>query len=284
MYVIEPHIHMIARTTADYERMALMHTAACCEPAFWAGYDRTSAEAFYDYFTHLTEFEPKRAAQYLIRHYAWIGMNPKEAEDVSLSKEVIDFIPEFLGRPTVLGIGEIGLNRNTKNELAVFEMQVDLALRQRVLLWIHTPHLDDKLKGTRMMLDCLRNFPELDPERVCFDHAEEHTIGMIRDAGYWAGMTIYPVTKNSPARVVDCLERFGIDHMLVDASGDWGPSDPGTLHYAIFEMRRRGHPDDVLEEVFYHNPCRFLGQCPKFDPGRGPRARRQAGPGPEVQE
>jgi predicted metal-dependent TIM-barrel fold hydrolase len=60
---------MIARTTADYERMALMHTVACCEPAFWAGYDRPSAQAFYDYFTHITGFEPTRAAQYLIKHY-----------------------------------------------------------------------------------------------------------------------------------------------------------------------------------------------------------------------
>ncbi len=265
MYVIEPHIHMIARTTADYERMAMMHTVACCEPAFWAGYDRTSPAAFYDYFTHLTEFEPKRAAQYLIRHYAWICINPKEAEDIAFSREVISFIPEFLEKPNVLGIGEIGLNRNTANELVIFEEQVELALAAGQLLWIHTPHLDDKLLGTRMMLDALRHYPNLDPARVCFDHAEEHTIGMIRDAGYWAAMTIYPVTKNSPARVVDALERFGIERMMVDASGDWGPSDPGTLHRAIFEMRRRGHPRERVEQVFFANPCAFLGQSAKFD-------------------
>jgi len=115
MRVIEPHIHMIARTTADYERMAMMHTVACCEPAFWAGYDRTSPQAFHDYFTHITDFEPTRAAQYLIQHYAWICINPKEAEDVAFSREVISFIPEFLDKPTVLGIGEIGRNRNTAN-------------------------------------------------------------------------------------------------------------------------------------------------------------------------
>ena len=76
MQVIEPHIHMIARTTADYERMARMHCVACCEPAFWAGYDRTSSQAFHDYFTHISTFEPTRAAQYGIQHYSWIGMNP----------------------------------------------------------------------------------------------------------------------------------------------------------------------------------------------------------------
>ena len=264
MRVIEPHIHMIARTTADYERMAMMHTVACCEPAFWAGYDRTSPQAFHDYFTHITTFEPRRAAQYLIKHYAWICMNPKEADDVEFAKEVISFVPEFLDRPTVLGVGEIGLNKNTANELRVFEMQVELALERDQLIWIHTPHLQDKLKGTRIMLDCLKTHGGVDPERVCFDHSEEHTVGLIRDAGFWASMTIYPITKNSPGRVVDTLETFGIEHMMVDASGDWGPSDPGTLHQAIFEMRRRGYDDDVVETVFYDNPCYFLGQSPKF--------------------
>ena len=64
MKVIEPHIHMIARTTQDYERMARMHTVACCEPSFWAGYDRSSPEAFYDYLeqppnpNHLSHAHP----------------------------------------------------------------------------------------------------------------------------------------------------------------------------------------------------------------------------------
>ncbi len=264
MRVIEPHIHMIARTTADYERMALMHTAACCEPAFWAGYDRTSAQAFYDYFTHLTTFEPKRAAQYLIKHFCHLCINPKEAEDLALAREVISFIPEFLGRDNAIGIGEIGTNKNTRNEMTIFEEQIDLAVRLDQIVWIHTPHLHDKLKGTRMMLDALKNRRGLNPEKICFDHAEEHTVGLIRDQGFWAAMTIYPVTKNSPARVVDTLEIHGLDHIMVDASGDWGPSDPATLHNAIFEMRKRGYDDRTVEQVFFHNPKQFLSQSPKF--------------------
>jgi len=255
---------MIARTTADYERMALMHTVACCEPAFWAGYDRTSAQAFYDYFTHLTTFEPQRAAQYLIRHFCYICMNSKESENLSLSREVISFIPEFLARDNAIGIGEIGTNKNTRNEMIVFEEQVDLAIRLNQLLWIHTPHLDDKLKGTKMMLAALRNRRDLNPGKICFDHVEEHTVEMVLDAGYWASMTIYPVTKNSPARVVDTLERFPGAKLMVDASGDWGPSDPGTLHQAIFEMRRRGHHEREVEKIFFDNPHRFLSQSPKF--------------------
>jgi len=280
MKVIEPHIHMIARTTQDYKRMALMHTVACVEPAFWAGYDRASPEAFYDYFKHLTEFEPTRAAQYNITHYCHICMNPKEAEDVAFSREVISFIPEFLEKPNALGIGEIGLNKNTPNEMTIFEEQVDLAIKLDRVMWLHTPHLADKLKGTTMMLDHLKGRGDVTPERVCFDHAEEHTIAAILDAGFWASMTIYPVTKNSPPRVVDAVERFGLERVMVDASGDWGPSDPATLHEAIFEMRRRGHADENIETVFYNNPCYFLSQSGKFafEPARA-RAEAWAGQG-----
>ena len=55
MHYIDPHIHMISRTTDDYQRMAYAQCAAISEPAFWAGFDRGSAIAFHDYFRQLTE-------------------------------------------------------------------------------------------------------------------------------------------------------------------------------------------------------------------------------------
>ena len=93
---IDPHIHMISRTTDDYQRMAYAQCAAVSEPAFWAGFDRGTAAGFHDYFRQLTEYEPKRAAQFHIKHYCWLCINAKEAENVSLSREVIAMIPEFL--------------------------------------------------------------------------------------------------------------------------------------------------------------------------------------------
>ena len=56
---IEPHAHMVSRTTDDYVAMTLAGCAAVCEPAFWAGFDRSSAQGFYDYFSQLTDYEPK---------------------------------------------------------------------------------------------------------------------------------------------------------------------------------------------------------------------------------
>ena len=77
MYYIDPHIHMVSRTTDDYATLARMGCVAMSEPAFWAGYDRGSVDGFRDYFVQLTDVEPARAAQYGIRHFCWLCINAK---------------------------------------------------------------------------------------------------------------------------------------------------------------------------------------------------------------
>jgi len=255
---------MVSRVTDDYQAMAAAGCAAICEPAFWAGFDRSSPAGFHDYFAQLTEHEPKRAAKFGLPHYCWLCINPKESEDVVLAKEVLALIPKFLAAPTVLGIGEIGLNKNSRNELKVLEMHVDLAARHNQLILVHTPHLEDKFKGTRLTLDVLASDRRIKPERCIIDHVEEHTIKMVLDAGFWAGMTLYPQTKCTAARAVDLVERYSAERLWMNSACDWGVSVPLAVPYAALEMTRRGHSPDAVDRLVYQNPRRFLGQCPNF--------------------
>ena len=264
MKFIDPHIHCVSRTTDDYQFMARCGVAGVSEPAFWAGYDRSTASSFADYFRHLMVVEPLRAARYGIDHYCWLCINAKEAENVQLSREVIALIPPLLDHPRVLGVGEIGLNKNTRNEITIFEEQVDLAARHNQLILIHTPHLEDKHKGTSIITSILKNDSRIKPERVLIDHCEEHTIRMARDAGFWAGLTIYPVSKVTPARGVDILECFGPQMICVNSASDWGESGPSNLTDTCLEFRRRGHGEADATEIFYNNPCRFFGQSGKW--------------------
>ena len=96
MRYIEPHAHMVSRTTDDYVSMVASGCAAVCEPAFWAGFDRSSVDGFYDYFLQLTDYEPKRAAKFGLPHFCWLCINPKESEDIGLAKEVLSIIPVFI--------------------------------------------------------------------------------------------------------------------------------------------------------------------------------------------
>lgn len=264
MRYIEPHAHMVSRTTDDYVKMATAGCEVISEPAFWAGYDRSSEQGFFDYFSLLTGFEPARAANFGIRHYTWMCINPKEAEDVGLADAVIDLIPQFLEKPNVLGIGEIGLNKNSRNELTVLEKHIQLAADHEQLILVHTPHLEDKLKGTRLIVDAIRNHSSIHPERVIIDHVEEHTVEVVKDAGFWAGMTLYPESKLSAQRAIDIIERFGSDKIWMNCACDWGISNPLATPTAALAMRRRGHSRDVVDKVFYENPAEFMGQSPRF--------------------
>ena len=264
MEYIDLHAHMVSRTTDDYRAMAMSGCVAVTEPAFWAGYDHPTADIFADYFDRLTDFEPKRAAQYGIAHFTWMCLNPKEGEDRALAREVLGLIPRYLEKPNVLGIGEIGLNRVTRNELATFVDHVDLAVEHDQLIHIHTPHLEDKWKGTKAIVETLAADDRLTPHRVMVDHAEEHTIEMILDNGFWTGLTLYPTTKVSPGRAVDMLEIYGPERICVASACDWGESRPLAVPEFVLEMRRRGHPDALIRRVVYENPLEFLGQCEKF--------------------
>ena len=265
MYYVDPHIHMVSRTTDDYVRMARAGCVAVSEPAFWAGFDRGSAEAFRDYFRQLVEYEPKRAGQYGIHHLCWLCINAKEAENVSLSREVISIIPEFLDRPGVLGIGEIGLHKNTPNEVTIFTEQMELALKTDELILVHTPHLEDKYKGTRMILDILTSDARVKPGRVLIDHVEEHTIKLALDAGFWVGLTMYPLTKCTPERAADMIERYGPDRIMANSAGDWGPSNPMNVPDLIRVLRARGHDACAIHKMVYENPLRFFSQAKRFN-------------------
>ena len=263
MHYIEPHAHMVSRTTADYQQLAMAGCAALCEPAFWAGYDRASAQGFYDYYRQLTEYEPARAAKFGIPHYCWLCINPKESEDAGFAREVLQIIPDFIDKPNVLGIGEIGLNKNTKNELAIFEEHVELAKKYDLPILIHTPHLEDKLKGTKLIIDALKN-ANVDPARVVIDHVEEHTAGIVLDAGFWAGMTLYPESKCTAARAIDMLETFGMENIWMNSACDWGISDPLAVVKCALEMQKRQHTIKTVQKVIFENPARFLKQCKNF--------------------
>jgi predicted metal-dependent TIM-barrel fold hydrolase len=245
MKYIEPHAHMVSRTTDDYEKLALAGCEILCEPAFWAGFDRSSAK-------------------FGIKHYSWLCINPKEADDPGFAREVMSLIPEFLKQPSVLGIGEIGLNKNTRNELEIFEAHVQLALDHDLPILIHTPHLEDKLKGTRLILDSLAGFSKLDRSKVIIDHVEEHTISHVLDSGYWAGMTLYPESKCTPNRAIDMLEIYGTERLWMNSACDWGVSDPLAVPRCVLEMKKRRHSAEAIDQVVWKNPVQFLSQSPRF--------------------
>lgn len=257
MRILDPHIHMTSRTTDDYEAMYAAGVRAVVEPAFWLGQPRTSVGSFTDYFDSLLGWERFRAAQFGIRHHATIALNPKEANDPRL-REVLAEVPRYLLKDGVVAVGEVGYDSMTPEEDEVFAAQLQMAHDAELPVLVHTPHRD-KLAGTRRTLDVVRE-SGLPPERVLVDHLNETNVELVRDAGAWAGFSIYPDTKMDEDRMVALLKEYGTERMIVNSAADWGRSDPLKTAKTGRAMRAAGFTDDDVDQVLWRNPVAFYGQ------------------------
>lgn len=258
MIFIDPHIHMVSRTTYDYLVMKEYGVVAVIEPSFWLGQPRTSAGTFKDYFSGLVGWERFRASQFGIQHYCTIGLNPKEANNEALAEEVMELLPLYACKEGVVAIGEIGYDDMTEAEDKYFRQQLDLAKELDMLVLIHTPHRNKKAGTSRSMDRCIEH--GLDPAQVIIDHNNEETVEEVLNRGFWAAFTIYPHTKMGNARMVEVVRQYGRDRIIVDSSADWGVSDPLAVPKTAQLMLERGIPEDHVRAVCYENALAAYSQ------------------------
>ena len=258
MMFIDPHTHMISRTTDDYEAMAASGVVAVIEPAFWVGQPRTHVGTYIDYLSAIIGFERFRAGQFGIRHYCTIGLNSKEANNEALAEAVMEILPQFALKEGVVAIGEIGYDEQTDLEDKYFRLQLELAKELDLPVMIHTPHRDKKRGTTRSMDVCEEH--GLDPTRIVVDHNNEETVREVLDRGYWAAFSIYPSTKMGNVRMVEILRQYGAERIIVDSACDWGISEPLGVAKTAKLALEKGIPEEQVRLATYQNALDAYGQ------------------------
>jgi predicted metal-dependent TIM-barrel fold hydrolase len=258
MPFIDPHAHMISRTTDDYEAMAKAGVVAVIEPAFWIGQARTNAGSYQDYLSHILGFERFRAGQFGVRHYCCIGLNSKEANNEALAEAVMEMLPAFATKEGVVAIGEIGYDEQTALEDKYFRAQLDLAKDLDMPVMIHTPHRDKKRGASRSMDVILEH--GLQPSRVVIDHVNEETVREVKDRGFWAAFSIYPHSKMTAERMIALVREYGPERFIADSACDWGVSDPLSVPKTADLMAKNGIPDEHIRLVTYANALAAYGQ------------------------
>ena len=258
MMLIDPHAHMISRTTDDYEAMAASGVVAVIEPAFWIGQPRTNVGSYLDYLSSIVGFERFRASQFGIRHYCTIGLNSKEANNEALAEGVMELIPRFALKEGVVAIGEIGYDEQSALEDKYYRLQLELAKKLDLPVMIHTPHRDKKRGTSRSMDVCDEH--GLDPKKVVVDHNNEETVKETLDRGYWAAFSIYPSTKMGNARMVEILRQYGANRVIVDSACDWGISEPLGVAKTAKLALQQGISEADVRLACYQNALEAYGQ------------------------
>ncbi len=264
MNIIEPHIHMYSRTTDDYQALYKAGIRVVVEPSFWLGSDRRYAGTFFDYFRLVLDFETVRAARFGIDHYACIAHNPKEAENRKLVDEVVSGMEEYLDHPRCLGVGEIGLNNITENEIYAFKKQLLLAEKKKMPVIVHLPHTN-KVKGANILVEIIKA-EGVDQKRIEIDHNTEETLPIVRTTDCFYGLTVYPYSKLNPERVSAIVKQYGAERLVVNGSADWGVSDPLSLAKTAQYLTEDGHSERTITMLTHDNADAFYRQSSKWKP------------------
>ncbi len=258
MRYFDPHIHMMSRTTDDYENMAAAGIVGVVEPAFWQGQPRTQVGSFIDYYDTMIGWERFRASQFGIKHYCTIGLNPKEANNIELAEGVMKLIPRYCEKDGVVAIGEIGYDDMNDAEERFFAEQLQLAKDLNLPALVHTPHRDKK-RGTERTIALVREVG-IDEKMVLIDHLNEVTLPLVMETDCWRGHSIYPHTKLSEERMVALLKEYGMEKMVVNSAADWGRSDPLKVPKTGQAMLDAGFTEEEVEKVLFVNPIEYYAQ------------------------
>ena len=256
--IFEPHAHMFSRVTDDYMRLSKAGVRVVLEPAFWLGQPRTNIGSFVDYFDTIIGWERHRAAQFGIHHVCTMGLNPREANDDRVNDAVMEVLPRYLEKNSVVGVGEIGLDDMTAREEKYFMAQAQLAIEHELPILIHTPHRDKKRGFER----CLAIVKEsgIAMDRVLIDHGNEETVKITHESGAMQGFSIYPKTKMSPERMIPVLQEYGVEQIVINSACDWGVSDPLSVPKTVALMVEAGFSEDDIDTLVWKNPVAFFGR------------------------
>jgi len=133
-----------------------------------------------------------------------------------------------------------------------------------MLTMIHLPHINKKdgIERTKSVLKS-KNLLGL-TNKIQIDHNTEETIQKTLELGCWAGLTVYPITKLSPIRAINMIEKNGVDKIMINSSADWGVSDPLSVPLVAREMKKKGFSKNDIEKVTFYNAFEFFKQSAKF--------------------
>ena len=132
-----------------------------------------------------------------------------------------------------------------------------------MVVMVHSPHRDKK-NGILRSLDVAERVG-VPMQKLVIDHNNEETVQDVLDRGAWAAFTIYPDTKMGSQRMVEIVQQYGPERIIVDSSADWGVSDPLSVPRTAKLMLDQGIPESTVHRTCYQNAVDVYAQSGQID-------------------
>ncbi len=243
--MIDSHIHSDTRPYEDFEKMAL-----CLDCAITLAHDPLkpySMDILIAHFDKILYGETDRASKNGLKLYVCLGIHPRMIPpDVNYN-----ILKEYLKNEIVVGVGEIGLEKCTKEEIEVFEKQLMLSKELEMPAVIHTPR-KNKLETTKTILEIIDSLNFKNTNNLIIEHCTKETVPIVHDMNTYMGLTVQP-NKLTPSDVVDIVKEYGGERFLLNSDSSSAPSDIYGVPKTVLKMKINDISNDDIEMVSHKN-------------------------------
>jgi predicted metal-dependent TIM-barrel fold hydrolase len=250
----DPRIHPAALTDQDLETLQIFGVRAVLAVADATAHPPTP-EGIFEHFDELLGKQLPRLERSGLRAWAALGVHPRVLPHRGLG-QVLEALPGYFKGGKVVALGQLGLSKGDEREEEALLEQLSLAQQFNLPAIVSAPGLE-KERLTRKLLAALTR-SELSPKRVLIDGAVGKTVRIIRELGYFAGLTLHP-DHLSVEKAVTLVRALGPERLVLDTAGGDGASDILALGRAAHRLSRAGLSSKVIRRVTLDNAVTLFG-------------------------
>lgn len=254
----DAHVHLNTLTWKNLEEMYMTGIGLIISPVHLDGAKPVKKETIVDMWDYLLEVHIPRAKHLFVESYAMVGISMVSTPENGL-QELYSELENYLKRPEVVAIGEIGLepgSRTCKDMDQQSQYVVDqliIAKKTGTCVNFHVPNApEDKKKYTEKTLSLCaqQSFPM---DKVIIDHCSEANIDMVFESGASAAITVQPFRKMTPEMAADLAIKYDFNKIMFDSDSSSIPSDPLAVAKTAMELKRKGVSEENINRVCLEN-------------------------------
>lgn len=224
-----------------------------------------TAEELLAYFGGLVTDEFHRIERAGLNPVVALGVHP-DAVPLRAHYEVWRELPVLLAEPSVVAVGELALEDESRQQQTLLERQLALAVENGMPV-LTTASSRERARKVRRILDIV-NAVGVPTNDVLINHVDYTCLRPVIDAGCWAGVTVGPMhlALDEALEMLRGFRSAAVERVILNSGLRTGPVDVLALPKLALMLTEAGFSQSEIRRLVWGNAMRLFLETRK---GRG---------------
>ena len=259
MRIIDTHLHVDKLSLMDIQTLTIASVEAAVVPTGHYLPLLTSADTLLMIWRNLSDYQVGVGKSLGLDVRVTLSV-PFSGLSVEAARECLKQLPRYLENENVVGIGEIGLDSGSEDEVKLFKAHLNIAREQNLPVIVHTatPFEPQAIPILDKVINIIReeNFPI---ERAILDHSGRNTLEARLNSGAMVGLGIcFDKLRPEDAAEIVLENPDKRDRFLINSELGYFGQGYFSVPRAVLAMRQRGLSREEIEQMTWDNPKRFF--------------------------